>query len=194
MKSISNPKNLRSGNSAKLSDEEFQKVWDRARLEYIRYQQDRDTKIKDLVEHRTRQMMENNTPIEEIVAYGIDQGIYKKMNKKIHLMIPILVANMPTILCAAKKAEENADNIAQGAENIRQAFQQLIEVATAIAEPILWFYALGACIMMATGKNKQLGWDRLKTVGYAYVVIALLPTCFAFLRWIATLIQSSANF
>jgi Na+/H+-dicarboxylate symporter len=80
-----------------------------------------------------------------------------------------------------------------GAEGIRQGFMQLLDVFTAIAEPILWFYALTACILMAT-KNKQAGWDRLKQVGYAYAGIALLPTFFAFVRYIAEIIKHSIHF
>lgn len=79
------------------------------------------------------------------------------------------------------------------AEQIRSGFHEILDVFTAIAEPILWFYALTACIMMAT-KNKQAGLDRLKQVGYAYAGIALLPTFFAFLRWIAELIKGSISF
>ncbi|MMZ43628.1 hypothetical protein D1872_51910 [compost metagenome] len=77
------------------------------------------------------------------------------------------------------------------AEKIRQGFMQIIDVFTAIAEPILWFYAVTACILMATGKNKDMGWDRLKRVGYAYIFIAMLPTFFSFLRWIAEMLRGA---
>lgn len=74
------------------------------------------------------------------------------------------------------------------ADQIRKGFMQIIDVFTAITEPILWFYAITACILMATGKNKELGWGRLKNVGYAYIFITLLPTFFSFLRWVAQLV------
>ena len=74
------------------------------------------------------------------------------------------------------------------ADQIRKGFMQIIEVFTAITEPILWFYAITACILMATGKNKDVGWAKLKNVGYAYVFITLLPTFFVFLRWVAKLV------
>jgi hypothetical protein len=81
----------------------------------------------------------------------------------------------------------------EAAEQIRVGFQQVLDVFTAIAEPILWFYALTACILMAT-KNKDEGWKRLKQVGYAYTAIALLPTFFSLLRWIANLLRESLTF
>lgn len=77
---------------------------------------------------------------------------------------------------------------------IRAGFGQLMDVFTAIAEPILWFYALTGCILMATGKNKDVGWNRIKQVFYAYIAIALLPTFFAFARWVAELIGASIGF
>lgn len=80
-----------------------------------------------------------------------------------------------------------------GADQIRSGFMQIIDVFTAITEPILWFYALTACILMATGKSKDLGWNRLKNVGYAYVFISLLPTFFSFLRWVAKLVGHSID-
>lgn len=84
-----------------------------------------------------------------------------------------------------------AATVITSAEKIRQGFMQIIEVFTAIAEPILWFYAVTACILMATGRNKDMGWDRLKRVGYAYIFIAMLPTFFSFLRWIAEMLRGA---
>lgn len=78
-------------------------------------------------------------------------------------------------------------------DKIRTGFMQIIDVFTAIAEPILWFYALTACILMATGRNKDLGWDRLKRVGYSYIFIAMLPTFFAFLRWMAVMLKDAIS-
>jgi hypothetical protein len=82
--------------------------------------------------------------------------------------------------------------VSQG-DKIREGFMQIIDVFTAIAEPILWFYAVTACVLMATGKNKDLGWDRLKRVGYSYIFIALLPTFFAFLRWMAEMLKGAID-
>lgn len=79
------------------------------------------------------------------------------------------------------------------ADQIRSGFMQLIDVFTAITEPILWFYAITACILMATGKNKEMGWNRLKSVGYAYIGITLLPTFFVFLRWVSKIISESIH-
>lgn len=81
-----------------------------------------------------------------------------------------------------------ADN---GANELREGFMEILDVFTAIAEPILWFYALIGCIMMATGKNRDLGWKRIKQVGYAYLSIALLPTFFSFLRWLANILEGA---
>jgi len=87
-----------------------------------------------------------------------------------------------------------AANHIGGGEQIRQGFTEIIDVFTAIAEPILWFYALIGCVMMATGKNKDAGWNRIKQVGYAYIGIALLPAFFAFLRWIASMLKGAVHF
>ena len=46
---------------------------------------------------------------------------------------------------------------------------------------------------MAT-KGKNIGFDRLKQVAYAYAGIALLPTFFAFLRWVSEIIKTSIHF
>lgn len=78
-----------------------------------------------------------------------------------------------------------------GADAIREGFQQLLDVATAIAEPILWFYAVTACVLMATGKNKSVGWDRLKNVGYGYILMVMMPTIFEFFRFIASILQTA---
>lgn len=81
-----------------------------------------------------------------------------------------------------------APHTVSSADKIREGFMKLVDVFTAISEPILWFYALTACILMATGKNKEAGWTRLKNVGYAYIFISLLPAFFTFLRWVAKLV------
>jgi hypothetical protein len=86
-----------------------------------------------------------------------------------------------------------AAKVVDSGEKIRQGFMQIIDVFTAIAEPVLWFYAVTACILMATGKNKDAGWDRLKRVGYSYIFIALLPTFFSFLRWIAAMLKGAID-
>lgn len=82
---------------------------------------------------------------------------------------------------------------AAGVEQIRSGFQQVIDVFTAIAEPILWGYAVVGLVMVATGK-KQAGWDRVKSVGWSYLCIAMLPTFFAFLRWVAIILKQSITF
>lgn len=91
------------------------------------------------------------------------------------------------------KAAFAAAAVVTSADKIRQGFMQIIDVFTAIAEPILWFYAVTACILMATGKNRDLGLSRLKNVGYAYLAIALLPTFFTFLRWMARMLGGAIS-
>lgn len=78
-------------------------------------------------------------------------------------------------------------------DRIRAGFETLLDVFTALAEPILWFYALTACILIAT-KNKETGFNRLKHVAYAYAGIALLPAFFSLLRWIAEMIKGAIQF
>jgi len=80
-----------------------------------------------------------------------------------------------------------------GADQIRKGFQSVIDVITAIAEPILWGYAVVGLVLVATGK-KQAGWDRVKSVGWAYLGIAMLPTFFAFLRWVAAMLKATMSF
>lgn len=100
---------------------------------------------------------------------------------RLAVMLPVILSKMSTICDAAS-----------GVDKMREGFMALIETATAITEPILWFYALTACILMATGK-KGVGWDKLKNVGYSYILITMLPTLFQFCRWISkTLIECIA--
>lgn len=82
----------------------------------------------------------------------------------------------------------------QNANDLRRGFMDIVDIFTAIAEPILWFYALIGFIMMATGKSKDAGWNRIKNVGYAYIGISMLPTMFQMLRWISNIIRSSISF
>jgi hypothetical protein len=109
------------------------------------------------------------------------------VNKMVDLIFPGVVMTKLTFATAGTAMA------ASGADDIRRGFTEILDVFTAIAEPILWFYALTACILMAT-KNKQAGLDRLKQVGYAYAGIALLPTFFAFLRWVANIIKGAMTF
>lgn len=85
-------------------------------------------------------------------------------------------------------AEETGKSSMSSVEEIRKGFMEVIDVFTAVAEPILWFYAVVGCILMATGKNKDNGWGKLKNVGYAYIGIRLLPAFFVFMGWIANLL------
>lgn len=112
----------------------------------------------------------------------------------VHKISEFLVptAIMTKLTLAASGSVLAAGNAVQSADKIRMGFEQLLDVFTAITEPILWFYALTACIMMAT-KNKEAGWNRLKQVGYGYAGIALLPTFFAFLRYVANLIKDAVQ-
>jgi hypothetical protein len=110
------------------------------------------------------------------------------VNRVVEWIFPTVVMTKLSMVVTSHAFAASAGAV--GANQIREGFMQLIDVFTAIAEPILWFYALTACILMAT-KNKQAGLDRLKQVGYAYAGIALLPTFFAFLRWIAAIIKGA---
>lgn len=101
-----------------------------------------------------------------------------------HWFIPSLLLLTPTPVLAG-----NQDKV----EEIRSGFEQLLDIFTALAEPVLWFYALTACIMIAT-KNKDSGFNRLKQVAYAYAAIALLPTFFALLRWVSDIIKGAITF
>lgn len=112
----------------------------------------------------------------------------KIVNKIVDLIIPVGLATKLSMSLAP-----GALAAASSANKIRSGFHDIIEVFTALAEPILWFYALTACVLIAT-KNKSAGWERLKNVGYAYAGISLLPTFFAFLRWVSQVIKTSISF
>jgi len=75
-------------------------------------------------------------------------------------------------------------------DQLRQNFSKIIDVFTAIAEPILWGFAVVGLVLVATG-NKQMGWARVKSVAYAYIGINCLPAFFAFLRYIAKMLTSA---
>ena len=102
--------------------------------------------------------------------------------------VTAVIANhvMSTPKAMAEGTDVNVDRI-------REGFGTILDVFTALAEPILWFYALTACILIAT-KNKETGLNRLKQVAYAYAAIALLPTFFAVIRWVAELIKGAVQF
>lgn len=117
--------------------------------------------------------------------------IEENRKKFVGLFGKVMTALAPTMYLSARIG--TAVLAAQGGDQIRTGFMAVIDVFTAIAEPILWFYALIGCIMMATGKNRDEGWARLKNVGYAYIAIALLPTFFSLMRWIATLVKGSIH-
>lgn len=103
---------------------------------------------------------------------------FEGKSTKIAVLLPVILTKVSTI-CEA----------ADGVKQMREGFMTLIETATAITEPILWFYALAACIMMATGK-KGVGWEKLKNVGYSYILITMLPTLFEFCRWISKILMT----
>lgn len=75
-------------------------------------------------------------------------------------------------------------------EQLRQNFSKIIDVFTAIAEPILWGFAIVGLVLVATG-NKSMGWARVKNVAYAYICINCLPAFFAFLRYISKMLTSA---
>lgn len=102
---------------------------------------------------------------------------FEGKSTKIAVILPVIFNRMTTI-CSA-----------DGINQMRKGFTTLIETATAITEPILWFYALAACILMATGK-KGVGWDKLKNVGYSYILITMLPTLFEFCRWVSRILMT----
>lgn len=114
----------------------------------------------------------------ERVLTIVNETLEENMGKGLRAVsvLPIILSKVSAV-CEA----------ASGADKMREGFMTLIETATAITEPILWFYALAACILMATGK-KGVGWEKLKNVGYSYILITMLPTLFQFCRWISKLI------
>lgn len=126
--------------------------------------------------------------VESRWSGDLEESRKSLVGKIVEWIFPTVVMTKLTMVVPPSILAATAGNV--GASQIRDGFMQLLDVFTAIAEPILWFYALTACILMAT-KNKQAGLDRLKQVGYAYAGIALLPTFFAFLRWIAAIIKGA---
>lgn len=133
-------------------------------------------------------VMEKPAVVKSRWSGEIEESRKKFIHKLSDWFIAIVTANqlMGIPKALAKGAEQNVDKI-------REGFDTILDVFTALAEPILWFYALTACILIAT-KNKDTGINRLKHVAYAYTAIALLPTFFALIRWIAELIKGAVQF
>jgi len=129
--------------------------------------------------------------IESRWSGELEEGRKKLVKSVVEWIFPTVLVTKLTL--ASSKAVHAATTATSGAEDIRAGFTTIIDIFTAIAEPILWFYALTACILMAT-KSKNVGLDRLKQVAYAYAGIALLPTFFAFLRWVSEIIKTSIHF
>lgn len=119
----------------------------------------------------------------------------KSRNRIVKFMTNLIMPGVIATKWAMTHKEAFAATVASGgADQIRHGFQTLLDTFTALAEPVLWFYALIGCIMIATGKNKDAGWNRIKQVGYAYVAIALLPTLFSLLRWVSVIIKGAISF
>lgn len=134
------------------------------------------------------------TKPEEITIKSRWTGELEKSRKSVVTkMMNILLPTAIVTKLVATPEYAHANSTEDKADKIRHGFEQLLDVFTALAEPILWFYALTACILIAT-KNKETGITRLKHVAYAYAGIALLPTFFALLRWVADMIKGSISF
>ena len=133
-------------------------------------------------------IVEKSTSIKSRWSGEIEESRKSFVHNLSDWFVTVVIANqligVPKAL--AKGAEQNVDKI-------REGFDTILDVFTALAEPILWFYALTACILIAT-KNKDTGINRLKQVAYAYTAIALLPTFFALIRWVAELIKGAVQF
>lgn len=153
------------------------------------YRVDRQKKLRD--SKMSEQQIEYAKVMEQVRS-----TFFKKIS---WLPLPILLSTvymmkLTSISYAAGTEVVTVSNKAIGsADKIRSGFTQLIDIATAVAEPILWFYALTACILMATGRNKELGWGRLKQVAYAYVGISLLPTIFSLLRYVGRIMAQALS-
>lgn len=79
----------------------------------------------------------------------------------------------------------------ESAQKIRDGFNVLLSVGTAIAEPILWLFGLRGAIYLARSQSWHDGWQRLKAVGCAYLAVCLLPTGFQMVHWIAQIIREA---
>jgi len=107
------------------------------------------------------------------------------------------ISKLGVVLMTSYSYSHLAMNVALGAEkvvaspaNIREKFSQIIDVFSAISEPILWGFAIVGLVLVATG-NKQMGWSRVKSVAYAYIGIQCLPAFFAFLRYVAKMLTDA---
>jgi hypothetical protein len=129
------------------------------------------------------------TPVTSKYTGELETFRQKAVKFMTNMFIPVTIATK----WAFTHKEAFAQSV-DGATRIREGFEVLLDTFTALAEPVLWFYALVGCIMIATGKNKEKGMDRLKQVGYAYIAISLLPTMFALLRWIGEIIKGAITF
>lgn len=138
--------------------------------------------------HKSQQAEEILTEI--CTSISQDARILDKMfpNKKVtsHKIAKIM-ALIPGIIIAASSTV----SASAGSDQIRKGFMQIFDIASAIAEPILWFYAVTACVLIATGRNKEMGWTKLKQVGYGYICLTMIPAIFSFLRWMSMSLSAS---
>lgn len=120
---------------------------------------------------------------------ALEEGRKSFIKKVTNFILPSSIALRLAIANPSVSLAETTEHV----EDLRGGFQELLDVFTALAEPILWFYALIACILMVT-KDKNAGWNKLKHVVYAYVGIALLPTFFSLLRWVSDMVKTAITF
>ena len=122
----------------------------------------------------------------KIVICALRRPKRKKLRKALSVGTTFSLFNLANSIAMASPTSAEA-----GAEQIRTGFKQVMNVAVAIAEPIIWVYAVIACVMIATNTSKDAGWNKLKNVGYAYMLMNLLPALFAFWCWMNKIIESS---
>ena len=121
-----------------------------------------------------------------------ERNKYDSFIEKYCLKLPTGLTIMSTLPLACATTSHTLI-ASTGASMIREGFKEILEVLTAISEPVLWFYAVTGCVLMATDKNRDKGWSRLKNVGYSYIIISILPTIFSFLRWVATILSGAIS-
>jgi len=107
------------------------------------------------------------------------------LTKKSRLSLIVTSSTISTV-----RAAEIALASVTGVDKMRAGFQQLVDIFTVIAEPILYGYGVAALVLMATS-SKERGWQRLKMVGYAYLGITCLPAFFSLLRYVGGMFKEA---
>lgn len=148
-------------------------------VQVIVHRATQDERIQRMIDNLNYSCEEMTKELQKIA--GRNNTIYKAS-----ILLPALIVKASPVFAQADKTGETV-------KKLQEVFLILREIAIAVGEPILWFYALTAIILMATGKNKAQGWGRLKQVMYSYLFLRCLPALFALVGWLSEVLMGALS-